>query len=598
MRPRSNTNAMQHRIRAIWILVVLACGFTLISFNLIQIQLVEHDKFWRMAIENHTHPEAIPARRGAIFDSDGNILAQTQRVYDVRLDGEGMKLNHPEIALPQVAAILQVPAQSLTGTFNPRNRYQLIAHDVDDGTAAKLRALKLDCVITEPHDRRFYPNNELAAHILGFTDDNGRGLAGMEKEMDKVLSGIPGERLVERDAKKHDIAAYQIRETPAVAGDDVTLTIKNAIQHVVEDQLDQIAQTYQPDAAYIIIMDPQTGEILAMGSRPTYDPNDSKTFQPENVRNRCLTDMVEPGSIFKIITLAGAINEGLVNLSTQIFCENGSFYYAGKDLRDDEPHGWLPVEEVMAQSSNIGFAKIGLNYLHEDKLYKYATAFGIGQRTGLFEQQGESAGLLRPVSKWSALSITRIPMGQEVAATPIQLVTAMSVIANGGRLVAPRLTRQVADETGRVLTVYQPKIVRQVISAGAARDVAIALRQVTIDGTAKTIHIQDASGAGWSFAGKTGTAQKFVNGEYSHTQHVASFIGFMPAEDPAFVALVMVDDPKTAPRKDYGADVSAPVFAAIAKQVAQIMNIPPDLPAPVPAAPSPALSSNTTPAAL
>ena len=214
--------------------------------------------------------------------------------------------------------------------------------------------------------------------------------------------------------------------------------------------------------------------------------------------------------------------------------------------------------------------------------------------------QGESAGLLRPVSKWSGISITRIPMGQEVLASPVQLVTAMSVIANGGRLVVPRLAKQVTDESGQVLKTYQPATVRQVISTDAAREVAKALEQVTIDGTAKNVHIQDSTGAGWSFAGKTGTAQKFVNGEYSHTQHVSSFIGFMPAEDPAFVALVMVDDPKTAPRKDYGAEVSAPVFATIAKQVAQIMNIPPDLPAPtsVTAPTAPVLSTNSTPAAL
>jgi cell division protein FtsI (penicillin-binding protein 3)/stage V sporulation protein D (sporulation-specific penicillin-binding protein) len=421
-------------------------------------------------------------------------------------------------------------------------------------------------------------------------------MAGMEKEMDSVLCGTPGERLVERDAKKHEIAVYQDHETPAIDGDNVTLTIKMAIQHVVEDQLDQIAQTYQPNAAYIIVMDPQTGEILAMGSRPNYNPNDRTTFKPENVRDRCITDAVEPGSIFKIITLAGALNEGLVNLNTQIFCENGAFYYAGKELHDDdEHHGWLSVEEVMAQSSNIGFAKIALTYLHEQKLYQYATAFGMGQRTGLFDQQGESPGFLRPVNKWSALSITRVPMGQEVLATPIQLVTAMSVIANGGRLVVPHLAKEVTDQAGNVVKVYRPRVLRQVISANAASEVARALEQVMIDGTGKNIHIPDGNGC-LSCGGKTGTAQKFIDGQYSHDHHVASFIGFAPVEDPAFVALVMVDDPKTAPRQDYGAEVSAPVFAAIATQVAQIMNIPPDLPAPARA--TPILSSNSNPAAL
>jgi cell division protein FtsI/penicillin-binding protein 2 len=584
---------MHHRTRAIWILVFLACGFTVISFNLIQIQLVDHDKYWRMAIGNHLHPESIPPKRGAFFDSDGNILAQTEQVYDLRLDGQLLNADHPEINLPKIAQALQIPVRPFVTAFNPRNRDQLLVQNLDDGMVAKLRALKLDSLIFQEHDRRIYPNNELAAHVLGFVDENGHGLSGMEKEMDKLLAGTPGERLVERDAKKNEIAAYQTHETPAIDGDDVTLTIKMAIQHVVEKELDQIVQSYQPNAAYIIVMDPQTGEILAMGARPTYDPNDSKTFLPENTKERCITDTVEPGSIFKIITLAAALNEGQVNLNTQIFCENGSFYYGGKELRDDEPHAWLPVEEVMAQSSNIGFAKIALTYLHEEKLYQYATAFGIGQRTGLFTQQMESPGIFRPVSKWSALSITRIPMGQEVGATPIQLVTAMSVIANGGRLVVPRLAKQITDETGQVTKVYQPRVVRQVITSDAARDVAKALEQVTIDGTAKNIHID-----GYSFAGKTGTAQKFVNGEYSHTQHVASFIGFMPAEDPAFVALVMVDDPKTKPRQDYGAEVSAPVFASIAKQVAQILNIPPDLPMPAPAPATPVLSSNSTPSAL
>ena len=566
---------------------MLAGCFTVVSFNLIQIQLVQHAKYWRMAVENHTHPESIPARRATIYDADGNILAQTQRLYDIRLDGQTLK--QPDANLPRIADAIGVSVQSLAATFTTKNRYQLIAHDVDDGVVAKLAALKLDAIITESHDRRIYPNNELAAHILGFVDDTGHGVAGIEKEEDKLLAGTPGERLVERDGKKHNIALYAGRETPAVDGSNVTLTIRMAIQHVVEDQLDQIAQTYQPNAAYIIVMDPQTGEIVAMGSRPNYDPNNRAAFTPEKIRNRCITDPVEPGSIFKIITLAGAINEGLINLNTQIFCENGEFAYGGRILHDDdEHHAWLPVYEVMSQSSNIGFAKIALEYLHEQKLYQYATEFGMGQRTGLFEGQGESPGLLRPVNKWSALSITRVPMGQEVLATPVQLVTAMSVIANGGKLMEPQLTRQIVDEDGHVVKSFQPHVVRRVISADAARQVARALEQVTIDGTAKGVKIFDATGAGLTFAGKTGTAQKWINGEYSHDHHVSSFIGFAPAVDPAFVALVMVDDPKTAPHKDYGATVSAPVFANLARQIAQIENIPMDIPAPTPA---PALGS-------
>jgi cell division protein FtsI/penicillin-binding protein 2 len=578
---------MQPRDRAIWVLLLLACGFTVISFHLIQIQLVQHAKFWRMAVENHLHPETIAPHRGTIFDNDGNVLAATQEVYDIRLDGK--LVMHPATELPLIAQALQLPVTNMVAGFKQTDRDQLLAINVDDRAVNLLKALKLKSIIYKPHGERSYPNTELAAHVLGFVDENQHGVAGMEKEMDKLLAGVPGERWVELDGKSHEIAGYGAREEPAVDGCDVTLTIRTTIQHVVEDELDQIVEQYHPNGAYIIVLDPKTGEILAMSSRPTFDPNDHRTFVGRSTLEHCITDTVEPGSVFKIITLSAALNEGLVTLDTPIYCENGSFYYYGRELRDDERFGTLPVEEVLAKSSNIGFAKIALNYLHEEKLYKYATAFGIGSRTGLFTQQGESPGILRPVSKWSALSITRIPMGQEVAATPMQMADAMCVVANGGKLMAPRLISKVTDSTGEVLKVYQPRVVRQVISPDVAHDVAKALEQVTIDGTAKDIKVK-----GYSFAGKTGTAQKFVDGAYSHTKFVSSFLGFLPAENPSFVALVMVDEPHT--KHYYGAEVSAPVFADLARQVAQILNIPEDLPEPV--APAAPVLSVSTPSPL
>jgi cell division protein FtsI/penicillin-binding protein 2 len=576
---------MDSRTRAICVLLLLACGFTVISFNLIQIQLVQHEKYLAMAMENHDMKVSIPPKRGAIYDADGNVLAESQRVYDVHLDGA---LESDGAHLTQIAAALGEPVSKVTGVFNPKNRDIPLATglSVDDPAIARLNDLKLRSLMLIPRDERTYPNTVLAAHVLGFIDDaTGHGMAGMEKTLDKLLVGTPGERWVERNAKRQEIPGYQTSERPAVDGYNVTLTIRMAIQHVVEDELDGIVDSYHPNAAYIIVMDPHTGEILGMGSRPTYDPNNRKTFQQDAVRNRCITDMVEPGSIFKIITLSGALNEGLVDLDTPINCENGEWYYAGRELKDDEPNGTLPVIEVMAHSSNIGFAKLGLNYLGPQRLYKYATAFGIGQRTNVFGGQSETAGLLRPVSKWSALSPTRIPMGQEVAASPMQMVTAMSVIANGGKMIQPHLAKQVADADGNVIETYSPHTMRQVISRHAAEEVTKALEQVMIDGTGKDIKVPGFD----DVAGKTGTAQKFVNGAYSHTQFVSSFIGFMPAEDPAFVALVMVDDPKT--KKYYGAEVSAPVFANLATQVAQIMNLTPAQPV---AAPSTTLTSNTS----
>ena len=576
---------MDSRTRAICVLLMLACGFTVISFNLIQIQLVEHAKYWRLAVENHEHAETITPKRGTILDADGNVLAESERVYDVHLDG-GLETSRAQ--LEEIATALGEPVDKVLDVYNPKNRDIPLASSlsVDDPAVGRLRDLKLRSLILIPRDQRSYPNTELAAHVLGFTDDStGRGEEGMEKALDKLLAGTPGERWVERDARRNEIAAYQTSEKPAIDGDNVTLTIRMAIQHVVEDELNGIVSNYHPNAAYIIVMDPHTGEILAMGSRPTYDPNNRRTFQPAAVRNRCITDMAEPGSIFKIITLSGALNEGLVSLDTLIDCENGDWTYAGRTLHDDEREGVLPVEEVLAKSSNIGFAKLGANYLGAERLYKYARAFGIGQRTDLFgEGQGESYGLLRPVNKWSALSVSRIPIGQEVAVSPIQMVTAMSVIANGGKLIEPHLTKQVTDADGNVLETYTPRAVRQVISPRTAQEVTRALQQVMVDGTGKDIKVPGFEG---EVAGKTGTAQKIVDGQYSHTHHVASFIGFLPADDPAFVALVMVDDPQT--KKYYGAEVSAPVFADLATQVAQIMNLTPEQPI----APMPTLTSNT-----
>jgi cell division protein FtsI (penicillin-binding protein 3)/stage V sporulation protein D (sporulation-specific penicillin-binding protein) len=576
---------MDTRTRAICVLLFLACGFTIISYNLIQIQLVEHAKYWQLARENHERSETILPIRGPIYDADGNVLAETQRVWDVHLDGA---LEADGRHLREIAAAMNEPVSKIVDVFNPKNRAIPLASglSVDDPAIAQLRDLKLKSIIIEPRDERTYPNTVLAAHVLGFIDDaTGHGVAGMEKDLDKLLVGEPGRRWVEHDAKRQDIAAFDSPEQPAVNGDAVTLTIKLAVQHVVEEELDQIVQTYSPNAAYIIVMDPHNGDVLGMGSRPTYDPNDRRTFAPGAVRNRCITDMAEPGSIFKIITLSGALNEGLVDLTTPIDCA-GPWFYAGHTLKDDEENHVLPVEEVLAKSSNIGFAKIGLNFLGPQRLYKYATAFGIGRRTDLFGGQGETPGLLRPVSKWSALSVTRIPIGQEVAVSPIQMVTAMSVIANGGKLVEPHLTRQVASADGNVIETYVPHVVRQVISPRTAQEVTKALQQVMSDGTGKNIKVPGYEG---ELAGKTGTAQKFIDGAYSHTHFVSSFIGFMPADDPAFVALVMVDDPKT--KKYYGAQVSAPVFANLAAQVAQILNLTPSQPVAPP--PAPTLTSST-----
>jgi cell division protein FtsI/penicillin-binding protein 2 len=560
---------VSHRQRALYVIMMLGLCFTVISMRLMQIMLLDHNKYVELAIQNHWRKIELPARRGSIVDVHGNILAQTEILNDVRVDGRQLK--NPRETLPRIAKALGLSSSELLKQFDPQNRYSLLKSNVDAETIAALKELKIGGLVFEEKLVRSYPNGNHASHLIGFLDASGRGVSGVEKQMDYGLRGIPGERWTERDGRRQEIAAYRSKDQPPTDGRLVTLTIDLAIQHAVETELDKIVAKYHPAGVYSIVMRPQTGEILALANRPSYDPNERHGVSMDALRNRCLTDALEPGSTFKIVTIAGAINEGLVNLDTPIFCENGQFFYGGRYLKDHEPYGTLTVEQVIGNSSNIGTAKIALEQLHEDRLFQYITAFGFGRPTCVLTGQSESGGVVRPLRNWSKLSVTRVCIGQEVAATPLQMITAMSVIANGGRLMLPRLVKQVSDEQGHPVEVYEPKVLRQVISPVTARLVSKALKSVVSDqGTAAKARVP-----GFTVAGKTGTAQKFINGAYSHDKYLASFIGYLPEENPQFVVLVMVDEPQG--REYYGGQVAGPAFSEISQQVAQCLNLVPQV---------------------
>ncbi|HEY8966953.1 MAG TPA: penicillin-binding protein 2 [Candidatus Methylacidiphilales bacterium] len=586
---------MSFRGRALCVFATLAFGFTVISWRLVQIQLVDHEKYWRLAVEKHCDRIELPPRRGLILDAHGQTLALTQVLHNVAVDGKN--LLQPEKTLPEMEKVLRLPPGTLAAKFVAAKRYQVLVPDVTEEQMADLKAfeavkrsewrkaaLAAAASLTDPKEKakaasyqpdrffifedhylRSYPNGTYASHLVGFLDNTNKGVAGIEKAMDPALRGLAGEQWIERDARGREIAGYRGRDQQPVDGSNVALTLDLAVQNIVEDGLDKIDKKYHPLATYAIVMRPQTGDILALSNRPTYDPNNRRGVPLAAFRNRCLTDMVEPGSTFKIVTLAGVLNEGLMTLDSKIFCENGRFFYADKWLHDDEPSGLLSLTDVLARSSNIGFAKLGLE-LGKDRLYDYARRFGFGRQTGVLPGQGESAGTLRPVSLWSNLSPTRVPMGQEVSATPLQMAVAMSVVANRGSLVKPRLVTQVTDPSGRVVQYFPPTVLRSVITADTAKQVSKALGYVVTNGTAMG-KIDPALHA----AGKTGTAQKFVNGTYNSGKYVASFIGFVPEEDPQFVLVVMVDEPHGA---IYGAQVSAPAFSDMAKQIAQVLNVP------------------------
>lgn len=547
-------------------IVFLSFGFTLVSLRLVQIMLVDHEKYQDLAIENHLRRIELPPHRGAIVDANFNTLAQTRIINDIYLDGQNLK--DPDETLRKIAEILELPADQLIRSFNPENRYWPVKKDVEEKMVIALRELKVRNLIFKETSVRSYPNGSHASHVIGFLGDDNRGASGIEKQMNSILRGIPGELWIEKDNKGKEIAAYRRKDLPPVDGMRVSLTIDLAIQHIIEDQLDKLVLKYQPAGAFVIVMRPRTGEILAMANRPTYDPNERRGAKPDQMRNRCLTDTFEPGSTFKAVSIAAALNEGVVSLGTQIFCENGEFYYGGYTLHDHEKYGMMTVREIIAHSSNIGTAKIALN-LGQEKLFPYLQAFGFGKPTGILARQGESPGILRPLSQWSKVSITRVPMGQGVAATPMQMITAMSTIANGGALMTPRLIKQVNDSEGRLVEVYSPRMVRQVIAPSTARMMTQSLEDVVSEqGTAAAAEVP-----GFDVAGKTGTAQKFVNGEYSKEKYVASFIGYLPADNPQFVMLVMVDEPKG--KQYYGGQVAAPAFAEMSKKIVQCLNLEP-----------------------
>jgi len=577
---------MPQRQRALYVIVFLAFGFTLISLRLVDLMLYKHEKFAAEATKNHFRSVELPARRGSIVDATGIELAQTYLLHDIAVDGKFMK--HPEQDLPKVAAILGMPVSEIYARFNSNDAHIELKNEVDEATVSQLKELGLRSLKFTPNYKRSYPNGGLASQIIGFLDHKGNGAMGIEKLMEPQLQGMPGERLYEKDGRRREIAAFRRGDVTPVDGREIALTIDLRIQHAVEEELDRMVVEFQPKKIYAVCIRPQTGEILAMASRPSFDPNLRGTIKPEVTKNLCVTDAPEPGSIFKIVAFAGGINDGTVTKHTPIYCENGRFYFGGHYLHDSHPSEVLTVLEAFAESSNIATAKIAIN-MGKERFNYYMHAFGFGEKTNFLAGQGESAGQVRPVDTWAPVAISRIPIGQGVGATPLQLAMAMSVIANGGKLMQPLLVKEIRDADGNVVKRYLPRMVRRVISEKTSRDM-IELAQAVVDqGTGKKARV-----TGFTAGGKTGTAQKVIDGAYSNEHYVASFMGFVPAEDPQFVLLLMVDDPQG--DTYYGGSVAGPAFANLSRKISQSLGmVPANQPRVVQEGQAPVSARNTNP---
>ncbi len=598
---------------ALLLLVLVTAAFAGLGYRLVDLQVLRHDELSRLEQDNTQREFWQAPRRGDILDTHGNLLASSVPVKTVCAD-PSLIGDQQAVVAQALAPLLQVPENDLYQKLFPRIskdskgqtvtnnlHYVRLQKNISEDTWQKIamtmsnlsfgmdeqklpktvrefyRNLRQAAIFAEPDQMRVYPNGSLASQVLGFSGSEDKiadghtfsqivGRDGIELALNSKLNGVAGWRVTDTDRAQHELVSLRDEDVKARDGMNVELTIDSVLQNILETGLADALKKHAPRSISGIIIRPSTGEILAMATLPTYDPNQPSTITPET-RDRCITDVMEPGSTFKIVVVSGALNEGVVHLNDQFDCEHGHFAYAGRILHDHEPYGILSTESIITKSSNIGAAKIGIK-LGEDRLYDYATDYGFGERTGI-PLPGEVSGILHPVKDWSKVSIAQIPMGHGVAVTRLQMAMAMCALANDGWLMRPMIVKCLLDREGNVVQQYAPERVRQVVTDSTDKQMIEALKTVPAPGGTAP----GAAMKNYVVAGKTGTAQKVENGAYVSDKYMASFIGFFPADNPQICISIVMDEPKEG---YYGGLVCGPVFKDVADRCASYMNIPPD----------------------
>jgi cell division protein FtsI/penicillin-binding protein 2 len=555
------------RIGVVCALLVLI--FTAFAWRLIHLQILKHDYYQEIAANKNDSRKVIPARRGRILDRNGEELAVNIPVQMVYADGSHI---HDPTALATLAApFLEVPVKELTEKLTTKSKYVVIRKGVSEEKAQDMmRAIEkanLHGLYLQEGSVRSYPNGEMLCDVLGYVDHTGHGADGIEKTCDAALTGQEGFRMIEHDRKGREIVVYRGQEQSPENGSDIRLSIDMGLQAIAEREVDEAYKTNHPASATAILADPNTGEILALASRPNYDPNKFNEAKPDQMRNRAISDMYEPGSVFKIVVTSAAYNEGIVDDKTRIFCENGHFSYGGKIIKDHHGSGDLSIPEILMKSSNVGAAKISLK-MKDQMFYDYVRKYGFGTRTGI-PLPGEISGLVNPPHRWDMLTKTRMAFGQSISVTPIQMVMAMSAIANGGKLLKPKLVLSMGEGSNEL----QEPPVAQVVKSESANYIANALEKVVGNqGTAPLARIE-----GYRVAGKTGTAQKISpHGGYLEGRYIVSFAGFFPVNKPKIMGIVIVDDAKLGETANYGGSVAGPVFAKIGEKAARHLDMDPE----------------------
>jgi cell division protein FtsI (penicillin-binding protein 3) len=560
--------ARNHDLR----LYFLAMGATLwalvIVARLFQLQVMNHTRMLKEAQRQSDRTITVKARRGPIVD-------RFERPFAISVDAPSIYADPSAMRDPAGAARLLGRAlgysaaeqKELVALLRPERSFVWIKRQVDPAVAREVRALRLEGVGFETESRRYYPKRNLLAPVLGYVGLDSQGMAGLEYALDEDLRGREARVTVRLDARRRPMGEV---EKPPTEGRRVTLTIDERIQHVTETALADAIRETQSISGVAVVLDPRTGEVLAMSSLPSFNPNRFASFPEKDRVNRAIADSYEPGSIFKIITAAAGLQEGVVSPLEMIDCGNGFIEIGSTRINDHAVFPSLTFQDVIAKSSDIGVIRVAQR-VGPEKFYASMKAFGFGARTGL-GLPGETVGLLRNTKSWSALSLASMSFGQEIGVTAIQMASAAAVVANGGYWMKPYIVKRVEEPWGEVVREFSPMAERKVIDPETADRVMSLLREVVISGTGKKARVE-----GFEVAGKTGTAQKIdASGRYSMIDHVASFVGLVPASRPALVVLVSLDTPKGV--KNEGGDVAAPLFAHIASEALRLLAIPPDDP--------------------
>jgi cell division protein FtsI (penicillin-binding protein 3) len=551
------------RPRVLVLAGLLALGFAGVVGRLGWLQIVRHADLAALAERQYSRTVTLQAQRGPIVDRQGAALATSSPAES--LFAQPRAVGDPVRVAARLAPLVEMSEKELHASLTSGKSFVWLRRRLPPATAAAVKALREPGLGFLPEPLRLYPNRELAAHVIGFEGSDG-GLEGIERAFNGALAGTPGKAVVGRDALGREVVTETVVQKPA-AGHGVMLTIDRTIQYLAEREIDAAWRRTHAKAAMVVALEPRTGDVLAIAIRPTFNPN---TFldvpSRDHWRNRAVTDPFEPGSTFKVILAAAALEERVTRPDELIWAENGRITIAKTTIHDWKKYGWLTFAEVLQNSSNVGSIKVGLA-LGRERYYRYMTAFGFGAPTNV-GLAGESRGQLRDPQRWSALSLPTMSIGQEVSVTALQMVAAFGAVANGGTLMQPRLVRSLFDAEGRETRRFEPTRVRQVISPETARTLTRMMTQVVASGTGHHAAIE-----GYDVAGKTGTAQKLdpVSKRYSRNPGVLSFVGFAPADEPRVVMLVMLDEPKN---EKWGSEAAAPIFSAIGGEVLRYLDVP------------------------